>query len=51
MMRLVASESPWSESVGILDHADGVAVLPQLVVDALPAGAVDKTSVHDDDVR
>jgi hypothetical protein len=34
----------------ILDDADRVAVLPQLVVDALPARAVDKASVNQHDV-
>src|SRR6185295_7853794 len=34
----------------ILDDADLVTVLLQLVVDALPAGAVDKTSVNEDNV-
>ena len=33
----------------ILDDSDAVAVLLQLVVDALPAGAVYETAVHEND--
>src|SRR5205823_2977949 len=35
----------------VLDHADVVAVLPQEVVDLLPAGTVDEPAVDQDDAR
>ena len=49
MTCLVAATSPSSESVGFWTTADAVAVLLQLVVDTLPAGAVHETAVNEND--